>query len=155
MRPRAHAKRKCRAAWTFTVLQYNIAAHAYGSLRLLQTAGPLASSDTFPGAVGVLNPFEKLSGLSSKGAHGLARLKGRPFLLGAGGIEYVDFGGGSAHVGGGVLDRNFVVSLSTAACALSSGAAAARAAARPRGSREQKQQMAVAEEPGEERKFTV
>ena len=89
----------------------------------------LASSDRFPGAVGVLNPFEKLSGPLPCGAHGLARLKGRPFLLGAGGIENVDFGGGSAHVGGGVLDRNFVVSLSTAACALSSGAAAARAAA--------------------------
>jgi len=89
----------------------------------------LASSDRFPGAVGVLNPFETLSGFSPYGAHGLARLKGRPFLLGAGGIENVDFGGGSAHVGGGVLDRNFVVSLSTAACALSSGAAAARAAA--------------------------
>ena len=94
-------------------------------------AVPLAS--TFPGAVGVLNPFEKLSGPLPCGAHGLARLKGRPFLLGAGGIENVDFGGGSAHVGGVVLDRNFVVSLSTAACALSSGAAAARAAARPRG----------------------
>ena len=94
-------------------------------------AVPLAS--TFPGAVGVLNPTPY--GFS-QGAHGLARLKGRPFLLGAGGIENVDFGGGSAHVGGVVLDRNFVVSLSTAACALSSGAAAARAAARPRGAAE-------------------
>jgi hypothetical protein len=92
----------------------------------LPRALPLASGDRFPGAVGVLNPVETLFGLPT-GTHGLAGLKGRHFLLGAGGIENVDFGGDSAHVGGGVLVRNFVEPLPIAACALSSGAARAAA----------------------------